>query len=286
MILVTSAAGKTGQAVIKALHARSVAVRAWVRHEEQATEIASLGVADVVVGDLLDTQALHAAIRDIQAAYLIAPNVHPEELAIGQNLIAAAQANNVEHIVYHSVLHPQVEAMPHHWAKLRVEEALFASGIAFTILQPGAYMQNIIGKLTDILETLKYANPYSVNAQFSLVDLHDVAEVAANVLTGSDHRGAIYELAGPQALNAKDIAKALSAALKTTIRALEYPLDDWIKSQSSSELSEYEIKSLSAMFRYYDQYGLIGSPNVLAWLLGRPPRTLEQCLAAHIALED
>lgn len=40
-----------------------------------------------------------------------------------------------------AVLRPQIEVMPHHWNKLRVEEALLASGLSFTILRPAAYMQ-------------------------------------------------------------------------------------------------------------------------------------------------
>ena len=35
-------------------------------------------------------------------------------------------------------------SMPHHWLKMRVEEKLFASGLPFTILQPAAYMQNVL----------------------------------------------------------------------------------------------------------------------------------------------
>ena len=58
--------------------------------------------------------------------------------------IRAAQSAGVERFVYHSVLHPQVEIMAHHWQKMRVEEQLFESGLSFTILQPAAYMQNVL----------------------------------------------------------------------------------------------------------------------------------------------
>ncbi len=53
--------------------------------------------------------------------------------------------SGVTRFVYHSVLHPQIEAMPHHWQKMRTEEMLFAAGFELTVLQPTAYMQNILG---------------------------------------------------------------------------------------------------------------------------------------------
>ena len=63
------------------------------------------------------------------SVYHVCPNVSPDEIAIGRVSIAAARSAGVEHFVYHSVLHPQTEAMPHHWLKLRVEEALITSGL-------------------------------------------------------------------------------------------------------------------------------------------------------------
>ena len=68
-----------------------------------------------------------------------------DEVAYARAVMAAAQAQGVKRFVYHSVLHPQIEAMPHHWQKMRVEEMLFAAGFEPTILQPTAYMQNILG---------------------------------------------------------------------------------------------------------------------------------------------
>jgi hypothetical protein len=38
-------------------------------------------------------------------------------------------------------------------------------------------------------------------------------------------------------------------------------------------MGDYQIETLIKMFRYYEQYGLGGSPNVLGWLLRRPPTT-------------
>jgi NAD(P)H dehydrogenase (quinone) len=145
MILVTGAAGKTGLAVIKALAARGAGVRALVRRAEQVVEVAAQGASEVVLGGFDDAAALARAVRGATAIYHISPNVSPHEISYAQAVVAAAEAAGVRRFVYHSVLHPQIEAMPHHWAKLRVEEMLLGSGLDVTILQPTAYMQNILG---------------------------------------------------------------------------------------------------------------------------------------------
>ena len=145
MILVTGAAGRTGRAVIKALAAKGASVRALARNSEHAGSLAALGASEVSIGSFEDPSALTQAAAGAQAIYHICPNVSRDEVAYARAVTAAALAQGVERFVYHSVLHPQIEAMPHHWAKLRAEEILLAAGFDLTVLQPTAYMQNIQG---------------------------------------------------------------------------------------------------------------------------------------------
>ena len=136
MILVTGAGGKTGRAVVSALAARGAQVRAFVRRAQDQAALRELGARDVVAGDLRQAADLERAAQGVRALYHICPNVHPDEVLIGRLAIAAAQAAGVEHFVFHSVLHPQTESMPHHWNKLRVEEA--AVGLRAAVYHPAA----------------------------------------------------------------------------------------------------------------------------------------------------
>mgnify|MGYP001188965145 CR=1 FL=1 len=160
--------------------------------------------------------------------------------------------------------------MPHHWNKLRVEEKLFESGLRYTILQPAAYMQNVLAYWPQIVEQGVYPIPYSVEARLSMVNLQDTAEVAALVLTEPGHVGAIYELAGPEALSQSEVAEILSQQLGRPVCAQTVPLDEWERTARASGMSDYAVETLKKMFRYYDRFGLCGNPNVLAWLLHRP----------------
>ena len=91
--------------------------------------------------------------------------------------------------------------MPHHLGKAVSEDLVRRSGLAWTILQPGAYLQNL--DLSGPVEV-----PYDVDAVFGFADLDDVAAVAALVLTEAGHVGATYELASRVASVAELAAEA------------------------------------------------------------------------------
>ncbi len=274
MILVTGAAGKTGRAVLRALARRGVHARALVHRAEQTAAAREAGAGDVVVGDMRDPEVVTQAMVGVHTVYHICPNMHPEEEAIGRVVLNAAQAAGVEYFVYHSVLHPQTEKMPHHWHKLRVEEMIFESGLPFTILQPTAYMQNLLGYWPAIVNEGVYRVPYAPETRISLVDLEDVAQVAAIVLTEARHQGAIYELCGPEALTQHEVAQVLAQVLGRDVRAEALPRDEWERNARQAGLSEYAVDTLKRMFEYYERYGFWGNGNVLRWLLGREPTRL------------
>ncbi|HMD82821.1 MAG TPA: NmrA family NAD(P)-binding protein, partial [Anaerolineales bacterium] len=151
MILVTGAGGKTGRTLVKTL-SDAESVCAFIHREEHIAVLKSLGAEKVIIGDMRDEAAIRSAMNGVRAVYHICPNMNPDELVIGKLVIAAGLEGGVEHFVYHSVLHPQAEMMNHHWQKMRVEEALFESGLPFTILQPAPYMQNLLSNWKSIHE--------------------------------------------------------------------------------------------------------------------------------------
>ena len=246
-------------------------VCAFVYREELASIVRSLGAGKVVVGDLRDEAAVRLAMEGVRAVYHICPNMSSDEVLIGQVLIREAQQAGVEHFVYHSVLHPQTEKMPHHWQKMQVEELVLESGIPFTILQPAPYMQNLLAGMQSIREEGALRVPYSAHAKFSFVDLEDVAEAAKIVLTELGYRHGIYELAGTEPMSHVEMAEIVGGLLKRDVRAeqSEPPV------QTKAKEGPYSVKSLVKMFEYYDRWGLVGNPAVLRWILKREPTSVE-----------
>jgi uncharacterized protein YbjT (DUF2867 family) len=113
--------------------------------------------------------------------------------------------------------------------------------------------------------------PFSVTSKFSLVDLADLADASARVMTEPGHEGATYELAGPQPLSQDDVAAILSTLLGRLIRAQSKPADQMRKEAEAAGVPAERINTMSQMNAHYDRHGLIGNPNVLRWILGREP---------------
>ncbi len=271
MILVTCAGGRTGKAIAAGLSAGGELVRGMVKHPHSAAALYDAkGITQVALGDLANRDDVVRAMEGVYAVYYIAPNMTPDERVMGQNVIAAAKEAGIARIVFHSVLHTQIEALPHHWERHFVEQALIDSGLPFTILQCGSYMQNMLPGWKRMLETGVHRMAYDVDVPMSLVDLADVAEVAVKVLNDHAYENGIYEIAGP-AISLIQKAEILTDILGRSITAEREPLEEFLEHGRAHGLSDYALTTMAKMFPYYDAHGLVGSPKVLEWILGRLP---------------
>ena len=278
MIVVTAAGGQTGAAVVRALWSRGQRVRAVVSGARERPELTALA-ADVVAADLRDADALEQVLTGAEALYAIWPNFDPDERAGMTALLGAARRAGVGRVVYHSVLRPQARAMPHHAAKDRVEEALDASGLAWRVLQPCAYADNLDGQLPDVAASGALRSPWGLRTAQSLVDLRDVADAAVVLITEEGLDGGTFEAAGPEPLTAPRIAELLSHRLGRTVTAVDVVPDGPVP-----PASDYAAHCARTMFDHYRAHGFTGSPRVLEALLGRPARTYAEHLASVVRL--
>lgn len=120
-----------------------------------------------------------------------------------------------------------------------------------------------------------------------MVDLDDVTDVAATVLQDSEaHAYATYELVGPGQYNAHQLGRIISAVLERDTQVQEIDADTYLKAWfGDADQSEFphEVRVLRSITRRYSNYDFLGNPNVLAWLLGRPPTTFEQFVRKEYA---
>lgn len=79
-VLITGATGFTGGHLCRALVARGYAVRALVRDEQRAADLAALGV-ELVAGDLRDRTVLQRAAQGVDTVYHIAALFRQEKVA-------------------------------------------------------------------------------------------------------------------------------------------------------------------------------------------------------------
>ncbi len=97
MILVTGATGSNGTEIVKRLASRNVQVRAMVRDQNRASEIAVPNV-EVVEGNFDRPETLLSALVGVERAFLL---TNSSERAEAQQIafIDAARQSDVEHIV-------------------------------------------------------------------------------------------------------------------------------------------------------------------------------------------
>ena len=283
MILVNAANGQQGRLLVPKLLRQGQDVRACVRSERSAAELRAAGVADVVVGDISQPEVIARAIRGVDAIYHVCPGINPHEREMGLAWIDAAKAEGVRHFVFSSVLHAIVTDLVQHEIKRDIEEHLISSGLEYTILQPAIYMAP--RRFTRIFETGVLRAGWSLDRHQSLVDLGDVTDVAAMVLVdGERHAGATYELVGPGRHTAHDMGEIIARVFGKPIRVEQIGPDAYLKGLfGDQDLAKmpHEAAVGRSLTDRYSSHDFIGNPNVLTWLLGRPPTTFEQFVAAH-----
>lgn len=274
-ILLTAANGKTGQKVLSALANRGASVRVFIRDEAQFDQLKPLGAAEYAVGDLQSADDLRAAVNGVDKVLHIGPPMHPNETEITDMLLDAAKAEEVDHFIYYSVMHPVRREVRHHRLKLDAEEHVIESGLAYTILQPSRYMQHLLPIWKKVVEEGVHSMPFSAEKKFNVVDLEDLAEAAAIVATEPGHEYAMYELAGPEGLSQNEMASIISGVIGKPVRAEPVDFKTLEEKARSGGFSEDRVEQMLVMNRHYDAHGFQGNPNVLKMILKRDPVTFE-----------
>jgi uncharacterized protein YbjT (DUF2867 family) len=232
VILVAGGTGTLGSQVVRRLSDRGLAVRVLTRDPALAAHLPAS--VDSLTGDLRDPSAAAAAVRGcetvISAVHGFAGPGKPSPEAIDRDanraLIRAAAAAGVRHLVLVSVLgaapdHP----MSLHRAKHAAEQTLRASGLAWTIVRPAAYLETwiaIVGaKLASNGPALVFGpgrNP------IDFVSAHDVAAVVDLAVHDPSLRGQVLEVAGPENLTFTQLAERLITASGKPGRIRHIPL--------------------------------------------------------------
>ena len=278
-ILITGASGRTGRACLAALVTRGANVRTLVRRADAAAELAAAGARRTVVGDMFDADTMRRALEGVETVLHICPPMDEREAEGACRLTDLAREMGTGRLVLYSVLHPFID-VPHHRRKLAAEHHLIESGLPYTILQPGRYMEHLRPIWPVVLREGVHRMPFSVEARFSLVDLDDLAAAAAVVVAEDGHADATYQLAGPEALSQNDCAAIIGAVLGRPVRAARRPVEEVLDAARRAGMSEARLEVMRAMNRHYDAHGLVGNPNVLRWLIGRAPRPFRQFVEA------
>ena len=272
-ILVTGATGNVGGAVITNLVSMGAEVRALVRDESKAQGLKHAGV-EVVVGDLEQPETLDAAFGGVAKVFLLTP-VSPNAAAQASNGIAAARRAGKPYIVRMSAVKASHQS-PTRINRLHAdtEDELKASGLPYTILKPHFFMQNTMMAAESVASGGRVFMPLK-NGKLGMIDMRDVAEVAARVLTYEGHRGKTYTLTGPASISFHDVAADLSKALDKEVEYVDVPLEAGRDAMLAMGFPQWVAEGYSEYFKAYSEgYGDLVTGDV-EQVIGRAPLSYE-----------
>jgi uncharacterized protein YbjT (DUF2867 family) len=249
MILITGAAGNIGVELVKRLSARGESVRAFVHTRKRAQAIALPGI-EIAEGDFADPATFEPALRDIDRLFLLIPSSEKVEQE-QRNFVDAAQRSRVKHIVKLSQLGADEKAQGrfqrYHAA---VEQHILNSGIPYTFLRPNLFMQGLLNFRPTILSQGAFYAPAG-NEKVSVVDVRDIASVAARTLIESGHEAKAYEITGPQALTHAEMADQLSKAIGKPIKYVDVPPDAMKKALLGFGMAAWQADGLIEDYEHY-----------------------------------
>jgi uncharacterized protein YbjT (DUF2867 family) len=278
IVLVVGAAGRFAGRIVPELARRGVTVRGLVRSDAQAEVARRAGATEIAHGDLREPRSLEAATRGAYGVFHIGPAFAPDESELGVRMVDVAKRAGVRKFVFSGVLHPTNGRLETHARKQPVEEALFASGLAYTILQPANLFQNIEAAWPAVVAHGVFAEPFSKSSPVARVDYRDVAEVAAKALTEDGLAYGTFELCAEEALTREEITATMSGVLGRPVEAAEPTFAEWT-AMAKLPYDELQLSWLAKICAHYNDHGVRGNSTVLRALLGRPPRTVRAYIA-------
>lgn len=272
MILITGATGVVGSELVRLLAARGVTVRAFVRSQAAAKSLAALPGVELAVGTFEDTASVEAALGGVERAFLLTPSSERSE-AQQLAFIETARRIGLAHIVKLSQF-AAAEDSPVRFLRYHAiaERAIKSAGLAYTFLRHNLFMQGLLGFRDSIVQKGEFYAPAG-EAKVSIVDVRDIAEVAAAALTQPGHEGKIYDLTGPEALTHTEAAAILSGATGRPVTFVDVPPEAMREAVLAGGMGPWQAEGLVEDYAHYRRGEAAAVASGVQEATGRPPRS-------------
>jgi uncharacterized protein YbjT (DUF2867 family) len=282
MILITGATGRVGGATLKQLSRRGLSVRALVRNADKAALVPSPQV-ETVIADLAQPRSLDSALDGVTAALLVSP-LDPHQVELQGNFIGAAKRAGRVHVVKISGLGTALDSSVRsgRW-HAQTEKHLEDSGLPFTHLRPPFFMQNILRFASTVRASGEFVGSLN-RGKVAMIDVEDIAAVAAIALSTDAHVGKAYILTGPEALSYADVAERLSRILGRAIAYRDVPLAVMREQLLAAGMPAWHIDVQIDFSTALSAGHASAVTNTVKAVTGKPARTLEQFIREHVVL--
>jgi uncharacterized protein YbjT (DUF2867 family) len=274
MILVTGAGGTVGTELVKLLAREGKPFRAAYHSEAKFARAKSDGL-DAVRVDFARPETLRPALQDISSLFLLsaaAPDLAEQEAGV----VAQAGACGVGRLVKLSVWRaPEEEYAFARWHRAS-EKNIQACGIPFVFLRPNSFMQNLSGFHAGSIRATSILALPAGWAKASLIDVRDIAAVAARVLAEDAHVGHAYDLSGPESLSYNQVAQILSVVLGRKITYRDLPEAEFRQEMAGAGVPGWLIDALIEAQHYARRGQAADVLGSVQQITGRRPTPFER----------
>jgi NAD(P)H dehydrogenase (quinone) len=277
VIAVTGASGKLGGATIRFLLERKVAphsIAAVMRDPAKVADLAARGV-QVRRGDYTDSRSLEDAFRGIDKLLFISTSVVGEERMLHhRNVVNAARAAGVGHVVYTSVIKPAPDAKfaaaPGHF---HTEALIRESGLRYTFFRNNLYADLVPFMFGEAVQSGTLAHNGG-DGRIGFVAREDIAQALAAVLAEGEHVNREYPITAVKPYSLNDVAAALSRVSGKNVSYTPVSSDDFRKALAARGVPP-PIVAMSVGLGEAIRAGEFDAGSTqLERLLGRAPTTL------------
>ena len=273
-ILVTGATGNIGSAVVRLLAEKGAELVAGTNNR-------SIDGVESVKIDYADTASLETALRGISTLFMVIPN-HPQMLDWSQNLLHAAEASGVKHIVRSSGSLADKDSSLKAEALLgATDHQLKTSGIDYTITAPSFFMQNFINFFADDFKTGTIYQPVG-DEKISWVDVRDIAAVNVEVLLNpGGYKGRELTITGGESLSYTEAVATMNERLGKESQFVSITDEAAVEAMREAQFPEFIIDVMISLNHSIRRGHAEEVTNTVEDVTGGAPITLQQFVDDH-----
>ena len=270
---VTGASGNLGGRVAHELSVRGMRQRLIVRDPAAAPQLAG---ADVAVAAYEDTEAMAKALEGIGTLLLVSGHEDPDRVSVHRSAVRGAAMAGVERIVYTSFMGAAPNAtFPYARDHSATEMAIREAGINLTSMRNTMYADFA----PQFVGTDGVIRAPAGHGRIAWVARADVARLAAVLLVEPGHKGQIYDVSGPHAIDLHETARILT---KATRRAITYHAETLQEARTSrAGHPDWLVEGWIGSYLMLDTGEASVTSHTIEQLTGQRPMTLAEFLAAE-----
>lgn len=285
MILVTGATGQFGENAIDHLLKKGIEpfmIAALVRDAAKSQGLQEKGI-QIRVGDYENYSSLVQAFDGVDKLLLVSSNdrqAFENRTAHHLNVIKAAKEAGVKHIVYTSFVrkpgfeNSAIAAFQN--SHVESEAFLMHSGIDYTILQNGIYLEMIPVFAGEKIAEKGVITFPAQDGKASFVLREELAEAAAHILPTDGHQNKLYQLTNTESVSFTDIAAELSRVLGKEVLYQSPPVEEFESMLKSFGVPDQYIGMFATWATALSQHTMDADDRILERFLGRKPTTMKQ----------